>query len=327
VYLKNYFPLVSVSGITEFGWRNMSFELLISFTAADFEERASTKRRVLAWLDACGRSDVVEGVIDGVNMELTGDEEESGEASEDRFSVSPLAVFDSAEAQSKRLWHELHVEFGSDVRMTICEISDDSWQRCWRDEFSAFETNRFYIAPLGDPTSSPPGRIRVEIDDRGGAFGTGQHSTTRAIIKVIEDNFPRWRPASVLDVGTGTGIYLVLAHELGVKILAGTEISEDLVETAMSNCESAKANADIRLADRPAFDGSFDLIIANILVPVLHELMPDMVAHLSKKGRLMVAGFVDKEQQLLVERAVPHGLSVESETSELGWKCVVFVKD
>lgn len=304
----------------------MSFELLISFTSKDLSDRAQTKRRVMSWLEACGRTDFVEGVIDGVDMELTDHEAEFGQTSEERFSESPLAVFDPVEAYSKKLWHELHVEFGSDVRMAICEISDDSWQSCWRDDFSALATSRFFITPLGDPSSTPPGLARVEIDDRGAAFGTGQHATTRAIIKIMEEKFADWRPSSVLDVGTGTGIYLVLAHELGVKVLAGTEISSELVEVARSNCLTANARANICLANRPAFDSKFDVIIANILVPVLHDLMPDLVAQLAPGGRLIVAGFVEKEQGPLVQKAKTHGLAVAIDAQELGWKCVVFIQ-
>jgi hypothetical protein len=83
---------------------------------------------------------------------------------------------------------------------------------------------------------------------------------------------------------------------LGAKILAGTEISHELVTLARSNCESAGVEAHIVVSERPAFDRMFDLVIANILAPVLHDLMPDLARHVSPGGRLILAGFVAKDR-------------------------------
>ena len=301
----------------------MAFELLITFVSPDMADRVRSKERVMAWLESIGRTDIVEGVIDGVETELTDVESDTGLTTDERLAASPVALFDESEGVSRELWRELHNEFGAEVRANIHEITDDSWQRCWRESFTEFRTGKFFIAPLGDALTTPDGLIRVEIDAAGGAFGTGQHATTRAIIEMLETKLPSWSPKSVLDVGTGTGIYLILCHHLGVSRLAGTEISEDLVELAQANCDAAGVTADIRLADTPEFTESFDLIIANILVPVLHDLMPAIVALLASGGRLIVAGFVDKEEGPLVAKAQKHGLQVESLTSENGWKCVV----
>ena len=304
----------------------MAFELLISFNSPDLVDRARVKQRVLDWLESVGRTDYVEGIIDGVDIALTGQETDTGVTTDDRLRVSPVALFDETSARSRELWRELHAEFGDEIRAVIHEISDDSWQQCWREEFQAFETAKFFIAPLGDAASTPAGHIRVEIDASGDAFGTGQHATTRAVIRCLEEGVPKWLPASVLDVGTGTGIYLVLCHHLGVRRLAGTEISRELVELASANCEAAGARADIHLSETPDFDGSFDLIIANILVPVLHDLMPSLASLLSEGGRLMIAGFVDKEQGPLLAKAAEYKLTVESVSEDRGWKCVMLRK-
>ena len=304
----------------------MAFELLISFSDPDIDVRRSVKNRVIAWLEAIGRFDYVEGVIDGVETALTESEEESGLTDEDRMSVSPIAVFDQSEAQSMELWRALIEEFGGDVRGAISEITDESWQQCWRDDFSPMATRKFFVAPLGDASPTPDGLTRVEIDAAGDAFGTGQHATTRAVIDVMEKSFPVWKPKSLLDVGTGTGIYLILASHLGVSKLAGTEISRELTDLALANCDAAAVSADIILCDRPRFDTKFDVVIANILVPVLHDLMPDIASLTSPGGRLIVAGFVQKEEAPLMECASRFGFKVESVTDDHGWKCVVLIK-
>ena len=317
---------ITVDVITAFGWTNMAFELLVSFASNDPEEQAVLKRRVKDWLDAVGREDYVEGVIDGINTRLTEDEEVSGITSDERFESSPIALFDNHKATCEHLSVKLLAEFGEQIRCEITEISDESWQQCWRENFEPLRTKKFYIAPMGHPASTPEGLWRVELDARGEAFGTGQHATTRAIIEVLEEYFGAWGVSSVLDVGTGTGVYLILAHLLGAKYLAGTEISEDLVAIARDNCEAAGAAADVRVMDRPLFPVIFDLVIANILAPVLIDLMPELASQLKPGGKLILAGFVAKEEPAIVERSIAAGLQVERVTSELGWKCIVMTK-
>ena len=310
----------------ECGYCNMSFELLISFVSPDHDRRPIVKRHVMEWLDAKGRRDFVEGVIDGVDIKLTQEESDSATTTDDRLSEASIALFDAFDQPLIELIREMKDSFAPEISLKLTEISDESWMQCWNDDFSALQTEMFWIAPLGDGSKTPEGLIRVEIDSAGGAFGTGQHTTTRAIIRVMEEFFPKWNPESVLDVGTGTGIYLILAGKMGVRSLAGTEISNDLVELARANCDGADVVADIRLSERPIFGREFDVIIANILVPVLHDLMGDLQRHLSRRGRLIVAGFIEKEEAPLVALAKKNGLAVEYSTSEMGWRCLVFIR-
>jgi ribosomal protein L11 methyltransferase len=301
----------------------MAYELLIQFVAQNSDERVQTKARVIRWLEAIGRSDFVEGVIDGIESAITDDEKSSGLVSDDRFDDAPLALFDEHETECALLLRGLEAEFGSHVEGQITEISDDSWAQCWRDAFVPLETRKFYIVPLSSPTEGPRDKIRVEVISRHDAFGTGQHATTRAVIKVLEERLSEWRSGSLLDIGTGTGIYLVLAGHLGVTRLVGSEISEDLAAVARENCQIAGVAAEIFVREKPNFHERFDVIVANILAPVLYDLMPDMVRHLASGGRLVLAGFIEKEAGTLIQYAESFGLKLSFSCEELGWKCVV----
>jgi ribosomal protein L11 methyltransferase len=305
----------------------MAFELLVKFVSSDAPERERVKSLAMGWLESLGRFDVVEGVVDGVEIGLSDLETSTGLVADERFASAPLALFCESKNQCDDLARGLILEFGADVRCAITEITDESWMQCWSDSFSAFSTKYFFIAPLGDPAATPQGLIRLEIDDSYGAFGTGQHATTRAVIRTMEEYFPDWKPQALLDVGTGTGIYLMMAHYLSVKDLAGTEISDDLVKLARENCEAIDVSCDIRLLDVPAFNRKYDVVIANILAPVLHHLMPVMANHLESGGRLIVSGFVDKEEPPILQAAKGCGLTLENSLSELGWKSLVLRKE
>ena len=194
----------------------MAFELLISFVEPDLNDRIHLKARVIEWLDSNGHSDLVDGVIDGLETPLTEDEAVTGCASLERFEAAPLALFDDNKTNCDDLMARLYNEFGAGVRGKITEISDDSWSQCWRVKFEPVESQRFFILPLGSPVETPSGKVRIELTDGGFAFGNGQHATTRAVIQLVESCLQDWQPSSLLDVGTGTGIYLIVAAKLGV---------------------------------------------------------------------------------------------------------------
>lgn len=300
----------------------MAFELLLRFDLADFDEAARLKTSVLNWLESRGRFDVVDGIIDGVDVSLTDDELTTAVPEEGRFASAPLAVFDDEQKTCEDLLRELRSEFGDMINGRITEILDESWQNCWQESFDKFQSGKFFFVPLGSSLVTPAHLIRVELISRGGAFGTGQHATTRAVIKVLEHLIECSAPRSMLDVGTGTGICLVAAGLLGLKELAATEISKDLISVARENCEIAGVDADIRLAEKPQFGKRYDLVVANILVPILHAIMQEMVQHLSAGGHLVLAGFVEKEEAKLVQLAKVYGLELKYKISESGWNCL-----
>lgn len=306
-----------------FGWSDMTTELKISFLSDRNLSAEVVKIRVIDFIEALGRTDFVEGYIDGVTTILSDAEIASATTTDDRMSLAPVLIFDDNSAVLEGLAKELHHHFFGLVATELSEISDDSWQRCWNQDFSPFETSRFFIVPLGYGAATPVGLERVELDVGDGAFGTGQHATTRAIIRILEDHLPDWAPGSMLDVGTGTGIYLIVAKKMGVASVVGTEVSQDLVELARVNCETSGVSAKVMLTEKIDFDTEYDLIVANILSPVLHELMQDMTSHLKLGGRLVIAGFISKEQPALIERASRCGLIIKKAIDENGWCALV----
>ena len=114
----------------------MSFELLIEFVGSVPSERQRVKTNVMTWLDAIGRSDYVEGVIDGVGILLTDSELSTGETNDERLASPPVALFDDNISASRTLLRRLNEEFGGLIRGRITEISDESWSQCWQENFT-----------------------------------------------------------------------------------------------------------------------------------------------------------------------------------------------
>jgi ribosomal protein L11 methyltransferase len=304
----------------------VTYELKISFTGDDFAQRSEVKIELTDTLRSLGRNDFVEGYIDGVEMELLPSELALEPISEQRFNDAPVLIYDEHREAMVHLAESIAAKFGRRVELVISDILDASWQSCWTTVFSPFETTRFFIVPSGSEIKTPIGLERIEIDTGDGAFGTGQHATTRAVMRTLEQFVPVWKPESLLDVGTGTGIYLLLAGKLGVGRLLGTEISNELRDVALGNCRRSGVSAEVHVTEAVSFEASFDLVIANILVPVLHDLLGQMVERMSHRGRLVLAGFVAKEEGPIITKAKTLGLGVIHRCEDNGWVCLVLTR-
>lgn len=124
------------------------------------------------------------------------------------------------------------------------------------------------------------------------AFGTGHHATSALCVEALEEILGAGRVESMLDVGTGSGILAIAALALGVETAVGIDIDADALRTA---AENARLNA---CADRlrlvlggpESVDGSWPLVVANVLAAPLIEMAPTVVRRVASRGSLIVSG-------------------------------------
>lgn len=124
------------------------------------------------------------------------------------------------------------------------------------------------------------------------AFGTGHHPTTALCIEALEEILTSERVESVLDVGTGSGILALTALLLGVPQAVGLDIDAESLKVA---AENARLN---NLADRlqlvlggPAVvEGTWPLVVANVLAAPLMNMAPHLVRRVGSRGRLLLSG-------------------------------------
>ena len=151
--------------------------------------------------------------------------------------------------------------------------------------------------PPGGPPQGDGLRILV---CPGAGFGDGAPPTPQVCLQAIAALAPGgWqaagdtrRPWRMLDFGSGTGILSIGAALLGADVV-GVEIEAVAIATAAANATrngvAARVRFTRRLADAP---GPFDLVVANILRPVLLAHADDLVARLASGGGLVLSGLV-----------------------------------
>ena len=156
-------------------------------------------------------------------------------------------------------------------------------------------------------------------------FGTGLHPTTALCLEVLHEMVDSQQPASVLDVGTGSGILALAALVLGVATAVAIDIDPEALRVA---AENARTNG---MADRLTFAhggadavaGAFPLVLANVLAAPLVEMAPVLVRRVSHHGWLVLSG-IPRSVADEVSRAYRHFGMRHHETRARGdWTAIV----
>lgn len=134
----------------------------------------------------------------------------------------------------------------------------------------------------------------------GAAFGTGDHPTTamslRMLEKITRKMSPRW---SLLDLGTGSGIFTLAARCLQAGRVVGIDVDPIAISTARANARRNHVRGtQFRLADVRNWQPlrKFDIIMANLLSELLLHLLPRLIGSLKPGGYVIVSGILRSEE-------------------------------
>ena len=176
------------------------------------------------------------------------------------------------------------------------EEVDDRLVDAWRDHVEAFDVGeRFTVIPAWrtlDGLGVATGRTKLVIEP-GSTFGMGDHPTTRGCLCMME-KIPL-ADVSVLDVGCGSGILGIAALKMGSSTAHGIDINPASVRVSMENARAngVEANWSVSTESLSSVDDVFDVVVANILAPVLIDLSAEISRTVVDGGRLILSGVLD----------------------------------
>ena len=193
----------------------------------------------------------------------------------------------------------------------------------WRPYARAVTAGRVTVRPPWVPPGPSPsdaGAIELVVDP-GGAFGSGSHASTRLALAALGDVVRGGE--RVVDVGCGSGVLAVAALALGAAGALATDVDPEALAATRANAERNGVADRLRvvptLADIPP--GEADVVVANILAPVLVELAPAVTALLASGGTLVLSGFLTARRPGVV--AAYPALEERATAAEDGWSAVV----
>jgi len=157
------------------------------------------------------------------------------------------------------------------------------------------------------------------------AFGSGEHGSTRAALRLLEQLL---RPGDfVLDLGSGSGILTIAARKLGAVKAIGIEQDDEAVEVALRNAaRNGVADAvDFFSGDAGQLTPLFapvDLVVSNILRIVNIALLPEVWRTLRSGGTGIFSGMEVGERDLFLEELERGGFEPGPDTVDSGWWAV-----
>jgi ribosomal protein L11 methyltransferase len=237
---------------------------------------------------------------------LSGSGIETAEAGESSERIIAYLAEDE-ELQSKqqameRFLKELKgLPAGTRLKVNQEQLLEEDWNRSWKEHFKAARlTSRLAIKPSWETYVPQEQESVIELDP-GMAFGTGLHASTRLALELIEKCYPPagQGPQQALDVGTGTGILAMACALLGTGKVTALDNDPEAVEIASENVRRNRLQDIIAVSgtDLHDLEGSFDLVVANIIHDTLIELAPILRRLLSGRGFLILAGILGGEQE------------------------------
>jgi len=175
-------------------------------------------------------------------------------------------------------------------------LDESTWLNSWQQYIEPTEIlPNLVIKPAWQDYDNVDNKNIIEIDSDI-SFGTGAHETTRTCAELLKIYSAPMDLDKVtcLDIGTGTGILLLVAAHLGIKRLVGIDIEEYAANQAKINCENNQIHAEIICGDLDTdFNEIAQLIVANLTVDPLKILLPQIGKKLDDQGILIISGIID----------------------------------
>ncbi|WOJ92998.1 50S ribosomal protein L11 methyltransferase [Congregibacter variabilis] len=203
-------------------------------------------------------------------------------------------------------------------------LEDKDWEREWMQHYEPMRFGeRVWICPSWKEPPDPDA-INLLLDP-GLAFGTGTHPTTAMCLTALDGM--ALDGARVVDFGCGSGILGIAALRLGASQLLAVDNDPQALTATADNATRNDIDPKCLQIALPGnyapqgWQGSSNLVLANILAGPLAALSEELCDFLAPGGHLVLAGLLDTQADELIAHYAPRlELSVLQQQAE--WVCL-----
>ena len=196
------------------------------------------------------------------------------------------------------------------------QVKDVDWSLSWKKNWKPDPVGKsILILPAWLDVPQMFSARKIIRLDPGSAFGTGSHPSTRLCIEALDNDPPV--DQIIADLGCGSGILSLAALKLGARgafsvdtdslAISATKLNFDLNNVPKNLSNVFLGSLDQIEANMP--EKKIDLILCNILAPVIKSLGPSFEKIIGHKGKLILSG-------LLVEQIT----ELEEFFRSIGWQ-------
>jgi ribosomal protein L11 methyltransferase len=219
------------------------------------------------------------------------------------------------------------------IEASFCVMPEEDWQGNFVRSCTTFVVEPdIYIVPSFEIENfDKTDRLFIEMDPEN-AFGTGQHQTTKLCLTSIYDLMKKRSQSKLethaLDVGTGSGILAILLKKLGASSVLATETDEDALITARKNAQKNEVELEtLVVSEEYVYDERcFDLVVANILAPVLIAMAENLANALKPAGEIILSGVLLVQAESVKNAFLEQGLTFVKQTQMDDWCAIIFSK-
>lgn len=235
---------------------------------------------------------------------------------------------------SERLTKELGALLSFAVpQIEVVEVPDENWVAISQAALPPVTAGRFTIHGSHDRGLVPRGPNTLLID-AGEAFGTAHHATTQGCLMALDRVTRRRQFESVLDLGCGSGVLAIAA----ARALPGARIEASdndpvAISVARTNARLNGVAGRIRMWVADGLprscvrEGSYDLILANILADPLVALAQDVAWAVKPGGVVILSGLLVRQAEYVIAAYRSHGFSLVDHRRLAGWSTLTLIKD
>lgn len=209
--------------------------------------------------------------------------------------------------------------------VTVGRAADTDWSEAWKDLLSVQTVGELRIAPPWLADGLDP--AHTVVVDPGMAFGTGDHPTTRSVVRLMQRIAVS--DATVADLGAGSAVLAIAAAKLGARTVTAVELDPDAIGNATENVERNGVAGAVHVIEGDALSllpllAPVDLILANIVSSVHLDLLSEMARALSPGGRAVLSGILVEEREMMQARLKATGwVVIEEDVEDIWWSATI----
>ncbi len=200
------------------------------------------------------------------------------------------------------------------------EIPAVDWSVRWRDRIGAHTLGALTVTPPWLADQFDP-RTTIVIEPQM-AFGTGEHATTRGVVRLMQGAI---RPGDqVADLGAGSAVLAIAAARLGAARVVAIEMDGDAIANAEENVIRNAVGDRVTVVEGDAalllpLVAPVRVVLANIISSVLTALLPVIARSLAPGGVAILSGILAEERPGMLAVIADGGWRVLAEDAEEQW--------